>query len=248
MLKRLLIIIPLIILSSIANAQKLDGDYLYKVTTIRAGTGQFADLIDWVKAFKNSGYHEKAETGQPLVMRHSQGDQWDLLFITPMGSWQHYYSESVSTKRAKASAAYSDLLWQFDEMVAFEEDHFSYGPPYSVLSEAYLNNDFYHIEMFDAAPGKADALLEERHMENVYLAATGQVSNFIFRRAAGSNVDVFTIGFHQDIEAFSASSGATADDKEKAAKAAGFKDRADLSFYLRALLSAHHDTLAGKVE
>jgi hypothetical protein len=33
-----------------------------------------------------------------------------------------------------------------------------------------------------------------------------------------------------------------------AAKAAGFKGRSDLSFYLRSLISGHHDTLAVKVD
>ena len=34
----------------------------------------------------------------------------------------------------------------------------------------------------------------------------------------------------------------------RTAIAAGFKGRADISFYLRSLLSGHHDTLAVKVE
>ena len=37
-------------------------------------------------------------------------------------------------------------------------------------------------------------------------------------------------------------------EEEAAAIAAGFKERADISFYLRSLISGHHDTLAVKVE
>ena len=90
-------------------------------------------------------------------------------------------------------------------------------------------------------------------MENKYLAATGQTTNMIFRRSAGSDVDVFTIGFHKSFEAFAAPARVnnevvSDEDKEAAAKAAGFKDRSDISFYLRSLLSGHHDTLAVKVE
>jgi len=38
------------------------------------------------------------------------------------------------------------------------------------------------------------------------------------------------------------------DDKEAAAKKAGFKARSDISFYLRSLISGHHDTFAVKVD
>ena len=85
-------------------------------------------------------------------------------------------------------------------------------------------------------------------MENAYLAATGQTPNMIFRRAAGSDVDVFTIGFHESLQAFAAPAPASDEEKEAAAKAAGFKTRADISFYLRSLISGHHDTLAVKPE
>jgi len=59
---------------------------------------------------------------------------------------------------------------------------------------------------------------------------------------------VFTIGFYEDLEAFAAPPSATEDEREVAARDAGFKDRADISFYLRSLISSHHDTLAVKVE
>ena len=70
----------------------------------------------------------------------------------------------------------------------------------------------------------------------------------IFRRAAGADVDVFTIGAHESLAAFAAPSAMSDAEKEAAAKAAGFGDLADISFYLRSLISSHHDTLAGRVE
>ena len=70
----------------------------------------------------------------------------------------------------------------------------------------------------------------------------------IFRRAAGSDVDVFTIGFHPSLETFAAPAGVTLEEKELAAKAAGFEALSDISFYLRSLISGHHDTLAVKVK
>jgi hypothetical protein len=101
-----------------------------------------------------------------------------------------------------------------------------------------------HRDFSRALAGRSADLLEQRRIENAYLEATGQTRNMIFQSVAGNDVDVFTIGFHKNLEAFAA----TDEERESAAKAAGFKDRADLSFYLRSLISGHHDTLAVRVD
>lgn len=235
-------------LPSIARAEALEGDYLYKVTTIRAATGALADLLDWEAQLKASEYYDDAAQERPLLMRHSQGDQWDLLVIVPMQSWTDYHSQAATQKRRKASARHAELISASQSLFAFYEDHFAYGPPWTVLKAAYAANTFYHIEMFEAAPGKANALLEQRRMENAYLESTGQTPNMIFRRAAGSDVDIFTIGFHPTFESFATPADVTVEEKELAARAAGFKGLSDLSFYLRSLISGHHDTFATKVD
>lgn len=242
------VIIFLVCLSSMARAGDLEGDYLYKVTTIRAATGALADLLEWEAQLSASRYYEDAGQEQPLLMRHSQGDQWDLLVIVPMKSWGEYHSSAASGKRSDASARHAELIAAGQKLFAFYEDHFAYGPPWSVLQTEYADNRFFHIEMFHAAPGKAGDLLEQRRMENAYLESTGQIPNMIFRRAAGSDVDIFTIGFHPSFEAFAAPANVTIAEKELRAKAAGFKGLADISFYLRSLISGHHDTLAVKVD
>jgi len=208
------------------TARELEGDQLYRVTTVQAAAGSLPDLLDSI-ASRRTG--ERA----PLVMRHSQGDHWDLMIIAAI---------------ERESAMDSGFLVPSSELIAFEEDHFAYGPPWEDVSSAYEANSFYHIEMFEAVAGKAEELLEQRRMENVYLSATGLKPNMIFRRAAGSNVDAFTIGFHKDMEAFAAPSDVSDEDKEAAAIDAGFKARSDISFYLRTLISGHHDTLAVRVD
>ncbi len=235
-------------LPALVGAEELEGDYLYRVTTVRAATGQLADLLALNERLESSGYFEDAGERRPLVMRHSQGDQWDLLFILPMQSWDIYHALEASTKRQQAAAEHAVLLAAREAQIAFAEDHFAYGPPWSEVAAAHKANGFYHIEMFEAAPGMVSRLLEQRRMENAYLASTGQVANMIFRRAAGSDVDVFTIGFHPSFEAFAAPADVTDEEKDRAAKAAGFEGLADLSFYLRSLISGHHDTLATKVD
>ena len=248
MRKRLLLLFACILgLSTIAGAEDLEGNYLYKVTSIRAATGSLANLLEWEVQLRTSGYYAAAGEEHPLLMRHSQGDQWDLLVIVPMGSWTDYHSRKATKKRSDASSEHAELIAAGQKLIAFYEDHFAYGPPWPTLKAAYAANDFYHIEMFKAAPGKTAELLEQRRMENAYLESTGQTSNMIFRRAAGSDVDIFTIGFHPSLAAFAAPANVTVEEKELAARAAGLRGLADISFYLRSLISGHHDTLAVKV-
>jgi hypothetical protein len=229
-------------------AEPLEGDYLYRVTTLRAAPGKFSDLLDWYGRLVSSGYMDAAGTGGPLLMRHSQGDQWDLMVITPMKSWEDWFSPAATERRQGAAAKFDDLGEAGLGLVAFEEDVFAWGPAWPVVRDAHAGSALFHIEMFHALPGKSAELLEQRRMENNYLAATGQVTNLIFKRSAGSDVDVFTIGFHESLETFAAPAPATDEEKEAAARAAGFKDRADLSFYLRSLIAGHHDTLAGRAD
>jgi len=236
-----------VIVASPTRAEN-EGDYLYRVETIRAAPGKLEALLDWVADAKEAHYFEDAGRRYPFIMRHSQGDQWDLLVIVPMKSWTDFHSPSNAKKRDAAARKHETLLKAQEGLIAFEEDNFAYGPSLETLEAAFAENGLFHIEMFSAAPGKDDALFEQRRMENAYLTATGQTANMIFRRAAGSDVDVVTIGFHESLKAFAADSPASAEEKEAAAKAAGFKDRADISFYLRSLISSHHDTLATKVE
>jgi hypothetical protein len=231
-----------------AHAGQREGDYLYRVETIRAAPGKLEALLDWAKDVKDAGYFEDEGGQYPFIMRHSQGDQWDLMVILPMESWTAYHSKSRTAKREKARKKYEALLAMLSGLISFEEDHFAYGPALDEIAREYGDNGFYHIEMFNAAPGKEVKLLEQRRMENAYLEATGQTTNMIFRRVAGSDVDVFTIGFHKNLEAFAAPAPVSDEEKTQAAKDAGFKDRADISFYLRSLISSHHDTLAVKVE
>jgi hypothetical protein len=231
-----------------AHAGQREGDYLYRVSTVRAETGRLEALLDWIAEMKATDYFKEAGEHPPFVMRHSQGDQWDLLKIEPMESWTAYHSKSKTKRRAAAAEKYGAQAAPGFALVAFQEDHFAYGPPLAELEREFAENGFYHIEMFRAAPGKTGELVGQRRMENAYLEATGQTTNMIFRRAAGSDVDVFTIGFHKNLEAFAAPATASDEEKTQAAKDAGFKDRADISFYLRSLISGHHDTLAVKVE
>ncbi len=222
-----------------ASAQNAEQSYLYKVTTVRAAPGELLTLIDL--------YREQMESiaarGDlaPFWMRHSQGDQWDLLLLFPMESYEAYYSPGrIAAREANAS----DFQSRFNELVAFQEDLIEYGPPLEDVHDAFDGAGFFHVEMFEALPGKHDELYEQRRMENEYLRLIDRPQNLIFVKSQGASVDVFTLGFYRDIKHFAESAEIPLDEEDTAAKAAGFESVYAISPYLRSLIREHHDTLA----
>jgi hypothetical protein len=230
------------------SLDRLEGDYLYKVTLLRAAPGKLPELLDWYAAMKVSGYYKAAGEREPILMRHSQGDQWDLLVLAPMEGWFSYYAPRRGELRDQAEKKFRELLNRDGDLVAYAEDLFAWGPNIADLTREIDGKRLFHIEMFAALAGKRGELYRQRRMENEYLSATGQTPNMIFSVEAGGDVDVFTIGAHENLATFAAPAPVNDEEKELAAKAAGFKDRADISFLLRRLINSHHDTLATSVE
>jgi hypothetical protein len=193
---------------------------LYRTTLLRAAPGRLLDLVAALKG--------KA----PWIFRHSQGDQWDLMALSPLGSYADHF---------KATGALPPVAP--GELVAWQEDEFVRGPDLAALpgfSEAGL----VHIEMFHALPGKRADLLHQREMENAYLGATGQPQNAIFVRDLGASWDAFTIGAYRNWRHYAEAQEVPPEKDEAAARAAGFAGRAAISPYLRSLIQDHHDTLA----
>jgi hypothetical protein len=58
--------------------------YLYKTTFVRAAPGKLLDLVALYKS--RMAVDEAAGDERPLWWRHTQGDQWDLMLLFPMGS------------------------------------------------------------------------------------------------------------------------------------------------------------------
>ena len=117
------------------------------------------------------------------------------------------------------------------------------GPAHAVVDSAFAESAYYHVEMFIALPGKRQALLEERRMENAYLEAIDRPQNLIFTRVAGAAWDMYTLGFYRDIKHFAASADVPEERREAAARRAGFEGADRIGTYLRTLIDAHHDTL-----
>ena len=216
--------------------------YLYQAKLVQAAPGKLLELIDLQKS--RLAEYRNAGEDQPLMMRHSQGDHWDLLLLIPMKSYADYYLPERIAKRKQGLKESQDKL---DALIAWQEDVFVYGPPLAELQKAFAPSAFFHVEMFDALAGKQSELLKEREMENAYLKALKRPENLIFVRDQGAAWDLFTIGAYRDLKHFAESAGIPEADQEAAAKGAGFEAANRIGPYLRTLISSHHDTLAVSV-
>src|SRR5947209_110420 len=216
-------------------------EYMYKVTLVQAAPGKLLELIDVYKT-KASAYQAAGDEA-PLWMRHSQGDRWDLLILYPIGSYSEYYQPQRIAKRAQADAS-ANLNEKFQQDIAWQEDVLVSGPPLGALRKAFAEGTFFHVEMFQALPGKFAELKQERVMENTYARAIKEPENFIFVRDQGAAWDIFTIGVFRDLKHYAQSADVPVKDQEAAAKAAGFDAPSQIGPYLRRFIALHHDTLA----
>jgi hypothetical protein len=216
---------------------------------MRAAPGQLLELIDVLG--ERRVVLEAAGEAPPLIMRHSQGDQWDLLVLHPVGSLRSYYSAEREDRReaAAAAAGLSGAAYErrLRELLSWREELFAEGPGRDVLAEYDAGTGLYHVEMFLALPGRYDELVEQRLMENRYYALTARRGNLVFTRVAGAAWDVMTVGFYRDLQHFAEDPEVTDEEAEAAAIEAGFEARNRIGTYLRTLIASHHDTLAGEV-
>ena len=90
MMKRARLAVALLALAGSAPAFGEDG-YLYRAQFVQAAPGRLVELLDLVKSRRSD---------VPFVMRHSQGDRWDLLLLTPMGSYGDFYAPERAPRRS----------------------------------------------------------------------------------------------------------------------------------------------------
>ena len=226
--------------SDSASAQNT---YLYDARFVQAAPGKLLDLIDHYKA-RFPAYQSIGDE-PPLWIRHSQGDKWDLMLLFPLGSYPEYYRADRLTKRKQSEQPFADKL---KGLVAWQEDLFVYGPPLVRLRESYPRTGFFHLEIFQALPGRQADLYREREMENTYLRTLKRPENFIFVRDQGAAWDLFTLGFYRNLKHYAESADISESDQEAAARTAGFEGASRIGPYLRSLIAMHHDTLAVAVK
>ena len=235
----------LLVLLVISYASSLHGqDQLYKVSLLRANPGSLLALIDSIKS-DVSNYDQYLQN-KPYLLRHSQGDQWDLMLIYPIESMDTYFNTSSRNKRSESNTLEPKYGTDYFDLVSFQEEAIVSGPEVATFNEAFENYELFHIEIFTAIAGKQTELLEQRKAENKFYAGIDHRPNFIFTRVFGPSWDSFTIGFYTDMHDF-AGPEVSFEAENKAALDAGFEGVNFIGSYLRSLISGHHDTLAWKI-
>ena len=244
-MRRILFLIMLVLI-----APRAEAGYLYKAMFVRAAPGKLLDLIALYK--DRMEVYDAADDARPFWMRHSQSDQWDLMFLFPMESFSEYYKPQRITMRKQAAERaglpQEEFAKKFYALVAWHEEIFADGPPLDQVQKAFSGTAFYHVEIFLALPGKQAELYREREMENKYLKALGRPENLIFTHDQGAAWDLFTIGCYRDLKHFAESADIPDEREAEAARLAGFASADQIGPYLRTLINLHHDTLAVAVK
>lgn len=235
---------------ALLTLQSAPAGEMYRVELLRAAPGRLLDLID-VLEVRADGYGNAAGDEQPIVIRHSQGDHWDLMVVQPGGSMSEYFaSDKVEARRlAEGSMATGGLAFgeRFQELVAWREETFFAGPPIEEVRDPLSQAGFFHIEMFIALPGKGEELHRERVMENDYLRRLDRGENLVFDRISGGAWDMMTLGLYRDLLSYAESGQVPESRQNEAARAAGFGEASRIGTYLRELISRHNDTLGTAV-
>ncbi|MCX6561605.1 MAG: hypothetical protein NTZ26_13955 [Candidatus Aminicenantes bacterium] len=212
--------------------------YLYKTTFLRAAPGKLLDLIALLKG--RMAVLDAAGDERPLWWRHTQGDQWDLMLLLPMGSYAEYYAPARVARRAEAADGFQEKL---DACVSWKEDLFVKGPGLDAVKKAFAGGAYYHIEIMAALPGKQAELYKERRGESDYQAATGRPALMIFVRDQGAGWDIYTLGCYRDLAHWAESPKLLKEERDTAARKAGFNSADAIGPYMRTLIDMHRDTM-----
>jgi len=219
-----------------------EGRYLYRFAMLQAAPGRLVELIDALK--RQAPLLVSAGDELPLIIQHHQGDHWDLLVIYPLGSYTEFYAPDRVAKRAAVAAGAPIVAFSaLRPMLAWHEDLFVTGPPVEAVRGHVSGKGLLHFEMLQALPGKFDALVEERRMENRFNRERGRGQTLIFIHDQGAPWDVVTLGAYKDWHEYADSDKIPREVVELAARKAGFADAAGVGPYMRTLISTHRDTL-----
>ncbi|MFN8583413.1 MAG: hypothetical protein U0163_20860, partial [Gemmatimonadaceae bacterium] len=238
-------------LAALATALSLAaGPTLYRAEFIQAAPGRLLELIDALKTEMPA--YAKAGESRPFLMRHSQGDRWDLMLLVPMGDdAAAYFSTARRGRRDGAGLAGTAREQRMRDLVAWHEELYVRGPALDEVQHEFDAAGLAHIEIFRALAGHYDALKKERAMEGAFNENVGRAHLLYFERETslgGAPWDMFTIDLYRDLKHYAESSAFTPEAGDAAARKAGFENSAMIGPTLRQHISTHHDTIAGVVK
>jgi hypothetical protein len=217
------IVAALSVSSSAAAQTSSDGtaQELYHAHFVKAALGKLADLI----AAYTSAPVPPGEQ-KPIILRHREGDDWDLLVLTPFG-------KAASTVSATVPP---DIQSQYAKIRANSERHtdsFVAGPPWAQAQKAFGSDagGVYVVGVYRSANGHRDQLGQALDS----IAASGPAGRTAtIRQVEGGPFDFIQITHFDSWNAIDA-------------PGAGQTDPQAQSLELRRHMAEHHDTICIRV-
>lgn len=108
------------------QAQALE---LYHIQFSKAAPGKLPQLID---AYKNRPAPEAGESQvTPIILRHREGDEWDLITITPLG-------KQTTVSVSAPPQAIQNYYERVRPLTDWHSDTFTVGPSWTVVQKALI--------------------------------------------------------------------------------------------------------------
>lgn len=154
---------------------------LYHIHFSKAAPGKLPQLIDTYKAAPAPEASEPQFT--PIILRHRDGDEWDLLMITPLG-------KQTTLTSNPAPQAVMDYYGRVGPLSDWHNDTFVLGPSWAVVQKALIvakGEPVYVVTDYRALPGhraQLKAVLDRNAQDTpgrnvLFLHAEGASWNFL---------------------------------------------------------------------
>jgi hypothetical protein len=135
-----------------AQAQAASSEELYHVRFVKAVPGQLAALI----AAELKAPQDPDNPEPPIILRHAQGDDWQLLVIAPLGK-----DETIRAEQPNQTL--QQFLTQLRSLSMRHDDTIVQGPPWAEAKKVLVGDGqpgaVYLIGTFESVPGHRDQLL-----------------------------------------------------------------------------------------
>ena len=92
-----------VVSAAVASPAQITADTVYRTVLLRAAPGSLNALLELY--VNRRPVYQQAGVEQPVLMRHSQGDQWDLMALFPIGSMSDYFGKNRASSLDQAGRA-----------------------------------------------------------------------------------------------------------------------------------------------
>jgi hypothetical protein len=227
---RLVLSITVVVLSGLAliaqqpqpQAPALE---LYHIHVVKAAPGKLLQLVDTYKSAPGPEANEPQVS--PIILRHREGGEWDLIVITPLG-------KQTTISASALPQAVQDFNQRVQPLTDWHADTFTVGPVWDVVQKAIVPakdaQPVYQISDYRSLTGHRQQLREV--LDRNAQATPGR--SVLFSHAEGAPWNFLSVTRYDSWAALGAPAPPPA--------AGATQQEAGLA--IREHMSVHHDTIA----